>query len=40
LDAEGAGEVDPLLPDLEAGEVEAVVDALFAVVPLDTDDEL
>ena len=40
LDAEGAGEDDPLLPDLEAGEVEAVVDALFAVVPLDTDDEL
>jgi len=40
LDAEGAGEDDLLLPDLEAGEVEAVVDALFAFVPLNTDYEL
>jgi len=40
LDAEGAGEDDPLLPELEAGEVGTVVDALFAVVPLDTDYEL
>jgi len=40
LDAEEAGKDDPLLPDLEAGEEEAVVDALFAVVLLDTDNKL
>ena len=39
LDDEGGGEQGPPPPDLAAGEVAGVVDALFAVVPLETDDD-